>query len=52
MGNGNGEKKLKFLFVSHSALANDLAWEIKNEGNEAKFFIESASDKNVGIWRR
>ena len=45
--NGNGSKKFKFLFVSHEGLIGDLAWQVKKEGNEVKYFIHKMSEKNV-----
>ncbi|MBI2453083.1 phosphoribosylamine--glycine ligase [Candidatus Peregrinibacteria bacterium] len=38
----------KFLFVTIDALITDIAWQIKKEGHEVKFFIESEEDKEVG----
>ena len=47
MTNGiNGGKK-KFLFVSNEALIGDLAWKIKNEGHEVKYFIGDKEQKDV-----
>lgn len=46
----NGEKiapKLKFLFVSLDALIGDLAWAIKKEGHDVKYFIEEKDQKDV-----
>jgi len=37
----------KFLFVSDEALIGDLAWQIKKEGHEVKYFIHSKSEKDV-----
>ncbi len=48
--NGNNQKNhksLKFLFVSTIALAGDLAWQLKKEGHEVKFYIQSKGDKDV-----
>lgn len=42
MNNG----KLKFLFVSHLALAGDLAWKIKKEGNDVRFCIKDKAQKD------
>lgn len=41
-------EKKKFLFVSIDALAADLAWQIKKEGHEVKFYIENKEEKEVG----
>jgi phosphoribosylamine---glycine ligase len=38
----------KFLFVTKEALITDIAWRIKQEGNEVKYFIESQNDKDIG----
>jgi len=51
--NHNGEavaqekKPLKFLFVSNEAFIGDLAWQVKREGHEAKYYIHSKFEKNV-----
>lgn len=49
--NGNNSsgapKKLKFLFVSVEALIGDLAWQIKKEGHEVKYYIHEKSEKDV-----
>ncbi|MDD5172363.1 MAG: phosphoribosylamine--glycine ligase [Candidatus ainarchaeum sp.] len=39
--------KLKFLFVSIEALIGDLAWVVKKEGHEVKYFIEDKGCKDV-----
>jgi phosphoribosylamine--glycine ligase len=39
---------VKFLFVSPEALSVDLAHVITQEGNDVKFFIDSATEKDVG----
>jgi len=41
-------KKLKFLFVTHEALSVDLAWQIKKEGHDVKFYIQNKEDRDVG----
>ncbi len=47
-GNDHYEKqKLKFLFVSIEGLIGDLAWQIKKEGHEVKYFIHDKPEKNV-----
>lgn len=38
----------KFLFVSYDALITDLAWQVKKEGHEVKYFIKNAIDKEIG----
>ena len=45
--NGNGSKKLKFLFVSDEGLIGDLVWQVKKEGNEVKYFIHKQTEKDV-----
>lgn len=37
-----------FLFVSIDGLISDIAWQIKREGNNVKYFIESKEEKEVG----
>jgi phosphoribosylamine--glycine ligase len=39
---------LKFLFVTREALSVDLAWQLKKEGHEINFFVQDASEKDVG----
>ena len=39
---------MKFLFVSPEALSVDLAHSVTQEGNEVKFFVQSATEKDVG----
>ncbi len=39
--------KKKFLFVSKEACIGDLAWKIKSEGHEVKYFIEDKNNKDV-----
>jgi phosphoribosylamine--glycine ligase len=38
------KKKQRFLFISHDALISDIAWQVTQEGHEAKYYI---GDKNV-----
>jgi phosphoribosylamine--glycine ligase len=46
--NGNGtSKKLKFLFVSHEGNVGDLAWQIKKEGHDVKYYIDDKANKDV-----
>lgn len=54
MSNGNNHKpegkktdSKNFLFVTIDALAGDLAWQIKKEGHNVKFYTESKEDKEV-----
>jgi phosphoribosylamine--glycine ligase len=37
----------KFLFVSDEALIGDLAWQIKKEGHEVKYYIHSKPERDV-----
>ncbi len=39
---------MKFLFVSPEALSLDPAYTIQQEGNEVKFCVQSATEKDVG----
>jgi len=39
--------KLKYLFVSIEALIGDLAWQVKSEGHEVKYFIEEKGQRDV-----
>lgn len=41
------EKPLKFLFVSFEGLIGDLAWQVKKEGCEVKYYIHDKSEKDV-----
>lgn len=48
MNDNNHEKqKFKFLFVSIDALIGDMAWQIKNEGHEVKYYIKEREQKDV-----
>ena len=40
--------KKKFLFISYDALISDLAWKIKREGHNVKYYIENKSEKDIG----
>jgi len=50
-GNQQPEKqekpKIKFLFVSIEALIGDLAWQVKKEGHEVKYYITEKEQKDV-----
>ena len=41
------KKKLKFLFVSIDALIGDLAWQVKKEGHEVKYYISNKEQRDV-----
>ncbi len=38
----------KFLFVTDEALAIDLAWKVREEGNEVKMYIGNEDDQDIG----
>ncbi len=40
-------EKRKFLFVSEEALIGDLAWQVKQEGNQVKYFIHEKASKDI-----
>ena len=46
-GNGQEKKKLKFVFVSFEGLIGDLAWQVKKEGHEVKYYIRDKTEKDV-----
>ena len=37
-----------FLFVSWSGLITDIAWQVAKEGHAVKYYIRSASDRDIG----
>ena len=39
---------MKFLFVSPEALSIDLAYVLRQEDNDVRFFVQSATEKDVG----
>jgi len=39
---------MKFLFVTFEALSADLAWQLKKEGHEVKFYCHDQPEKDVG----
>ncbi|MEW6328986.1 MAG: hypothetical protein AB1468_02605, partial [Candidatus Micrarchaeota archaeon] len=41
------QKPIKFLFVSFDGLIGDLAWQVRKEGNEAKYYIHAKTEKDV-----
>jgi phosphoribosylamine---glycine ligase len=45
-----GQQKFskKFLFVTEEALSVDLAWKIKEEGNEVRVYIGNEDDQDIG----
>ena len=43
-GDNSALEKKRFLFVSHIGLSLDLAWQVKKEGHEVKFFIKHGDD--------
>jgi len=40
-------QKKKFLFVSWMSLSGDVAWKIKEEGNEVKIYVDDDEDADV-----
>jgi len=47
MAKTNGKSGKKFLFVSIEGLIGDLAWAVKKEGNEVKYFIQQKDQRDV-----
>ncbi len=39
----------KFLFVTIDSLIADIAWRIRREGHEVKYYVKSPDDKEVGM---
>ncbi len=39
---------MKFLFVTYEALSADLAWQLKKEGHDVKFYCHDQAEKDVG----
>lgn len=39
---------MKALFVTNEALSADLAWQLKKEGNEVRFYCHDQPEKDVG----
>lgn len=46
-GNVPEPPKLKFLFISNEALIGDLAWQVRKEGHEVKYYIIEKEQKDV-----
>lgn len=44
--NGTIGKK-NFLFVSLTALINDIAWQVHKEGHDVKYFIQNEEDREI-----
>lgn len=42
-----GPQPKKFLFVSHDGLIHDLAWEMKKEGAEVRYYIHAKGERDV-----
>ncbi|HLF55189.1 MAG TPA: phosphoribosylglycinamide synthetase C domain-containing protein [Candidatus Nanoarchaeia archaeon] len=40
-------EKKRFLFVSEEALVGDLAWQVKKEGHEVKYYIGEKASKDI-----
>ncbi len=45
--NGKNPAGKKFLFVSFEGLIGDVAWAVKKEGNEVKYFIDQKDQRDV-----
>lgn len=45
--NGTQKQKLNFLFVSFEGLVGDLAWQIKKEGHDVKYYIHNKTQRDV-----
>ena len=41
------DKPKKFLFVSVGALIGDIAWMVRKEGHEVRYFIETESERSI-----
>ena len=39
---------MKFLFVTNEALSADLAWQLKKEGHDVRFYCHDQPEKDVG----
>jgi phosphoribosylamine--glycine ligase len=39
---------MKFLFVTDEALSADLAWQLRKEGHDVRFYCRSQGEKDVG----
>ena len=46
-GNGKESSQKKFLFVSEKALIGDLAWQVKQEGHQVKYYIHDKDSKDI-----
>src|SRR5262245_34099156 len=40
--------RAKFLFVSYTGLIADIAWQVVKEGHEAKLYIDTPSEREIG----
>jgi phosphoribosylamine--glycine ligase len=38
----------KFLFVSYTGLIADIAWQVLKEGHQAKLYIDTATEREIG----
>jgi phosphoribosylamine--glycine ligase len=41
-------KNHNFLFISWSGLIGDIAWQIKKEGHEVRYYIDAVSEREIG----
>ena len=46
--NQGAPNKKNFLFISYDALISDLAWNIKREGHNVRYYIEHKNEKDIG----
>jgi len=46
--NQETSNKKNFLFVSYDALISDVAWNVKKEGHNVRYYIENKSEKDIG----
>ena len=37
-----------YLFISWSGLIGDIAWQIKKEGHQVRYYIDSKSEREIG----
>ena len=46
--NNQTSEPKNFLFVSYDCLAGDLAWHIRKEGHNVKYYVSNPEDREVG----
>ena len=42
------DRPRRFLFVSLDALITDIAWQVARDGNEVRYYIDAASERQIG----